>query len=450
MQITRTDIDQLNATLNLHVEPSDYEGEVDKQIIDIRKKANIPGFRKGLVPKGLIRKMYIEAVMADVINKVLSDQLFGYISENKLNILGDPLPNTEDDKPIDFKNDTEFDFKFDIALAPEFDILPTAKDKVVNYQIEVTDEMVQKQIDAYAQRYGKYSEGEAVEAEDVLHGELTENTENGVHLDDAIVSPSYLKDEEQKQLFFGKKVGDEIVFNPKKATESVAEVESMLKISHEQAEQFEADVTFKLTSISRYTPATIDQELFNKVYGEGAVATEDEFRARVRADIEKNMEQEANYRFGIDARAMVLEKMKDLQFPTDFLKRWLLATRKDDNLTEEKIDADMPQMIDDLKWQLAKNQISEANNIEIKEEDMKAQAREIARMQFMQYGLSNIEDSILDNYANEMLKREDQARNLVARVEEQKVLDVIKAAVKLQNKKISLDKFNKLFEAEQQ
>ncbi len=449
MQITKTDIDQLNATINLHVEVSDYEKDVEKQIVDIRKNANIPGFRKGMVPKGLIRKMYYEAIMADVINKLLSEKLFEYIRENKLNILGDPLPNTTDDKPIDFNNDTEFDFKFDIALAPEFDILPTAKDKVVNYQIEVTDEMVQKQVDAYAQRYGKYSEAAEVQAEDVLHGELTEVAEGGIHLDDAVVSPSYLKDEDQKALFFGKKVGDEIVFNPKKATGSVAEVEGMLKITHEQAEQFESDVTFKLTSISRYTPAEVNQEFFDKVFGEGVVTSEDDFRARVRADIEKNMEQEADYRFGIDARTMILDKMKDLQFPVDFLKRWLLSTNKDEKLTEEKIDADMPQMIEDLKWQLAKNQIAEANNIEVGVEDIQAQAREIARMQFMQYGLSNVEDSILDNYAAEMIKREDQRHNLVARVEEKKVLGIIKATVKLQNKKITLDKFNKLFESEQ-
>ena len=400
MQITRTDIDQLNATLNLHVEPADYQEAVEKQFIDIRKRANIPGFRKGMVPKSLIRKMYNEAVMAEVINKVLSDKLFEYIRDNNLNILGDPMPNTADDKPIDFNNDQEFDFKFDIALAPDFDALPTDKDKVVNYKIEVTDEMVQKQVDAYAQRFGKYVDGEEVQADDVLHGELTENREGGVHLDDAMVSPSYLKDEDQKALFTGKKKGEEVVFNPKKATGSAAEIESMLKISHDEAEAFESDVTFKITSISRYLPSDIDQEFFNKVFGKDAVKSEDEFRAKVREDIERNMEQESAYRFGIDAREMTLAKMKDLQFPTDFLKRWLLATSKDDKLTPEKIDADMPQMIEDLKWQLAKNQIIEDAKIEVKQEDINLCAKEVARMQFMQYGLANVEDSILDNYAS--------------------------------------------------
>lgn len=449
MQITRTDIDQLNATLNLHVEPADYQEAVEKQIIDIRKRANIPGFRKGMVPKGLIRKMYNEAVMAEVINKVLSDKLFEYIRENKLNVLGDPMPNTEDDKPIDFNNDTEFDFKFDLGLAPEFDAKPTDKDKVVSYKIEVTDEMVQKQVDAYAQRYGKYINAEDVQPDDVLHGELTENREGGVHLDDAMVSPSYLKDEDQKALFMGKKTGEEIVFNPKKATGSVAEVESMLKITHEEAEAFENDVTFKLTSISRYLPSDIDQELFDKVMGKDAVKSEDEFRAKVRADIEKNMEQESNYRFGIDARKMTLDKMKDLQFPETFLKRWLLATSKDKELTEEKIDADMPQMIEDLKWQLAKNQIIEDEKIEVKDEDLTQCAKDVARMQFIQYGLTNVEDAILENYASEMLKHEDQVRNLLHRVEEDKVFAAIKAKVKLQNKKIALDAFNKLFEKDE-
>ena len=446
MQITRTDIDQLNATLNLHVEPADYQEAVEKQFIDIRKRANIPGFRKGMVPKSLIRKMYNEAVMAEVINKVLSDKLFEYIRDNNLNILGDPMPNTADDKPIDFNNDQEFDFKFDIALAPDFDALPTDKDKVVNYKIEVTDEMVQKQVDAYAQRFGKYVDGEEVQADDVLHGELTENREGGVHLDDAMVSPSYLKDEDQKALFTGKKKGEEVVFNPKKATGSAAEIESMLKISHDEAEAFESDVTFKITSISRYLPSDIDQEFFNKVFGKDAVKSEDEFRAKVREDIERNMEQESAYRFGIDAREMTLAKMKDLQFPTDFLKRWLLATSKDDKLTPEKIDADMPQMIEDLKWQLAKNQIIEDAKIEVKQEDINLCAKEVARMQFMQYGLANVEDSILDNYASEMMKHEDQVRNLIHRVEENKVFDAIKAKVKVQNKKTSLDAFNKLFE----
>lgn len=447
MQITKTDIDQLNATLNLHVEPADYQEAVEKEIIDIRKRATIPGFRKGMVPKGMIRKMYLGSIMADVINNLLSEKLYSYIQENKLNILGDPLPNTEDDKPIDFNNDTEFDFKFDIAVAPEFDAKPTAKDKLTNYQIEVTDEMVDKQVEAYAQRFGTYSDGEEVELEDMVHGTLTENAENGIHLDDATITPNYLKDKKSQKLFIGKKVGDEIIFNPKKAMKSDAELEGLLKISKEEAEKFESDVTFKIGRISRYKKSAIDQELFNKVFGKDAVKSEEEFRAKVKTDIEANMAQDSAYKFGLDAREMTLAKMKDLQFPEAFLKRWLLATNKDDKkLTPEKIDEDMPNMIEDLKWHLAKEQIATANDIKIEDTDVKAYAKEIARMQFMQYGIANIEDAILENYAAEMLKHEDQVRNIVSKVEENKVFEIIKSQVKLQEKKISLADFNKLFE----
>ena len=449
MNIVRTDIDQNNAVLTVQIEKADYSANVEKTLRDYRKKANIPGFRPGMVPMSLMYKMYGKAIKADEINKVAADALNKYIMDNEINILGEPLPS-EDFKPYeDFDQREEFEIPFAIGIAPEFDVEFDKKDKVKYYEITVDDTMIDNQVKSYTSRYGKYTQEETVEERDMVKGEIVElengeaNVE-GIKLSDAVLTPAYLKDENQKIMFVGAQKGDVIVFNPAKAFDNDAELASFLKLKKEDVKDITSDFSFTITGITRYNESEINQELFDKVFGEGTVTSEEEFRAKIAANIEQDLKRDADYKFGIDAREMLLKKFENLAFPDAFLKRWLLGENK--NMTAETLEADYPKMIEELKWQLISNKIAKKNDVKVENEDIEEYARNIARSQFAQYGMIGLEDSILDNYAKDMLKKEETLKNIYSRVFDNKVIEVVKNNVKLDIKKTSIEEFNKMFE----
>jgi trigger factor len=449
MNIVRKDHDSVNATLTISIEKADYSEKVEKTLRDYRKKANIPGFRPGMVPMGLLKKMYGKSILAEEINKMLSDELYKYIQENNVNILGEPLPNEDEQKEIDFNTQEDFEFSFDLGLAPAFEVELNKKDKVKFYQIAASDEMVNNQVKSYTGRYGKYVQEETVEEKDMVKGLIVELAdgkvkEDGIQASDAVLTPAYMKDEASKTSFTGAKAGDQITFNPKKAFENEAEIASLLKLKKEDVAGLEADFLFTIESITRYHEAEVNQELFDKVYGDGVVTSEEDFIAKIKATIEEQLSQDSNYKFGIDAREALVKKYNDLVFPDAFLKRWLLATNKD--LTADKVEEDYSKMIDDLKWQLIKDKIAKANEIKVENEDVQAYGRQIARSQFAQYGMTGLEDSILDNYVKDMFKNEEQLRNIIDRVAENKVVEIIKNTVKLDTKEVSIEDFNKMFE----
>lgn len=443
MQITQSELKDLQAVLTLTIEPADYQEAVQKDLKQIRQKANIPGFRPGMVPMGLVKKMYGKGVLADVLNKVVGEQLGKYIDEQKLHVLGDPLPNNELTPEMDLDNQDTFTFAFDIAVAPEFDAKLNGHNKLTSYTITVTDEMVEKQVASYAERFGDYKSVEDVQDGDMLKGMLTEQKEGGIVKEDAILMPNYMKDEAQKALFNGAKKGDVITFNPMQAYGSEVELSSMLGISKEEAQNMTSDFTFELREITRHEAAAIDAELFAKVYGENNVKDEADFRARVKSEIEANMAEDAKYKFGLDAKAAIMKKMESLSFPEAFLKRWVLATNE--KMTQEELDKDFPKMLEELKWHLAKDQLMKEYKIQVEKEDVEAYAKEVARMQFMQYGLMHVEDEYLNNFAQEMLKKEDQLRGIVERVAENKIYDAVRGAAKVEEKAISHEDFGKLF-----
>lgn len=443
MQITQSELKDLQAVLTLTIEPADYQEAVQKDLKQIRQKANIPGFRPGMVPMGLVKKMYGKGVLADVLNKVVGEQLGKYIDEQKLHVLGDPLPNNELTPEMDLDNQDTFTFAFDIAVAPEFDAKLNGHNKLTSYTITVTDEMVEKQVASYAERFGDYKSVEDVQDGDMLKGMLTEQKEGGIVKEDAILMPNYMKDEAQKALFNGAKKGDVITFNPMQAYGSEVELSSMLSISKEEAQNMTSDFTFELREITRHEAAAIDAELFAKVYGDNNVKDEADFRARVKSEIEANMAEDAKYKFGLDAKAAIMKKMEGLSFPEAFLKRWVLATNE--KMTQEELDKDFPKMLEELKWHLAKDQLMKEYKIQVEKEDVEAYAKEVARMQFMQYGLMHVEDEYLNNFAQEMLKKEDQLRGIVERVAENKIYDAVRGAAKVEEKAISHEDFGKLF-----
>ncbi|HBE55248.1 MAG TPA: trigger factor [Prevotellaceae bacterium] len=443
MQFNQSETKDLMTVLTLTVEPADYQEAVQKELKQLRQKANVPGFRPGMVPAGLIKKMYGKGVMAEVINKTLSDALGKYIDEKHIAVLGDPLPNEELTSKVDFDTQDTFTFAFDIALAPEFDASLNGHNKLTHYNIEVSDDMVNKQVESYAQRFGDYVEADEVQDGDVIKGLLTEQRENGMTKENAMLNPQYMVDKEQAALFLGAKKGDVITFNPQKAFQNEVEIGSLLDITKQEAKELTSDFTFEIQGITRHQAAKIDGELFAKVYGDNTVKDEADFRAHVKAEIEENMAEDSEYKFGLDAKAAIMKKMEGLAFPEDFLKRWLHATNE--KLTDEEIDKDFPQMIEELKWHLAKEQLLKKYNINIGKEDVEDYAKKVAKMQFMQYGLMHVDDAYLTNYAQQILKDENQLRGIVERVAEQKIYAAVKTAVKLEEKSISHDDFGKLF-----
>lgn len=443
MQVKQSEIKDLQAVLTLTIEPADYQDAVQKELKQIRQKANIPGFRPGMVPVGLVKKMYGKGVLAEVLNKTVGEQLSKYIEENKLQVLGDPLPNNELTPEMDLDNQDTFTFAFDFAVAPEFDAKLNGHNKLTQYVITVTDEMVDNQVKSYAERFGEYTEAEEVKSGDVLKGLLTEQKENGIVKENAMMNPEYMQDKEQAKLFENAKKGDVITFNPTKAYGNETEVASMLGLKKEEIAGLDSDFTFEIQTISRHEAAAIDGELFAKVYGENTIKDEAEFRAKVKAEIEQNMQEDAKYKFGLDAKEAIMKKMEKVAFPDDFLKRWVLATNE--KMTQEELDKDYPKMLDELKWHLAKDQLMKEHKIDVQKEDVEAYAKEVARMQFMQYGLMHIEDQYLTSYAQEMLKKEDQLRGIVERVAENKIYEALKGVVKVEEQAISQEDFGKLF-----
>jgi len=449
MDIVRKDLDQNNAVITLRIEKADYTENVDKKLRETRKKANIPGFRPGMVPVGLIKKMYGKAMVAEEINKLVSDSLYNYIRENNVNLLGEPLPSETEQPVIDFDTQEDFVFVFDLGIAPEFDVELTKKDKVAHYTIAVSDEMIDNQVKSYTGRYGKYIQEDVVEEKDMLKGELLEMAdgkvnESGIKVQDATLTAAYMKDDAQKALFVGAKKGDIVTFNPTKAFENETEISSMLKISKDAAKTIESDFQLKIESITRYHESEINLELFDKVYGEGTIKSEEEFRAKIKENVQENLKADTDYKFGLDAKAMLVKKYNDLAFPDAFLKRWVLSSNE--NITPETLEEDFPKMIENLKWQLIKNKLERTNDLKVESADVDGYARKMAKAQFAQYGMIGMDDEIVANYAKDMIKKEETLRNIMDSVMEEKVLAIVKDAVKLEDKEITSEDFNKMFE----
>ena len=449
MNIVRKDLDQNNAVVTLVIEKADYSEKVDKTLRDYRKKATIPGFRPGMVPTSLVKKMYGKAVMGEEINKLVSENLYQYIRDNKINILGEPLPNEAQASTVDFDTQESFEFIFDLGIAPEIEVELNAKDKVNFYKIAVSQEMVDNQVNAHAGRYGKHVQEEVVEEKDMVKGQLVELEngsikEGGIQVTGATLTPAYMKDEAQKALFIGAKKGDILTFNPQLAFGNETEISSMLSISKEEAKEITADFQISIESVTRYKASEVDQELFDKVYGEGTVSGLEAFQEKIKVDLQENLIADSEYKFGMDAQEMLVAKYTNMSFPENFLKRWVLNTNK--NTTAEALEADFPKMIADLKWHLIKDKLVRTNNIQVEKEDVEEFAKKMAKAQFAQYGMIGMGDDMITNYAMDMLKKEETVRNFADKVAEEKVFSLIKNAVKLEEKEVSIEEFNKMFE----
>lgn len=451
MNVSLQNIDKVSGLLTVKIEKADYQPSVDKSLKDLRKNAQVPGFRKGMVPAGMLKKMYGKSIVADEVNKLLSEKIYGYIKENNLNVLGEPLPN-EDQAPIDFDTMEEFEFSFDVALAPELKAEVSKDVKVDYYKINVTDEMIAEQVGTHTQRTGNYDKVDVCEEKDMVKGAISEVNEKGnvkrtgIKVEGAVVMPAYMKDEAQKALFVGKKIADNIVFNPFVAFEgNEAEISSLLKIEKEAVKELEGvEFKFQIEEITRFVPGALNQELFDQVYPEGEVTTEEEFKARIAKDIEKQFEMDSNYRFLLDLKDTLVKREGDVVFPDAILKRVMLLNNKDkdENFVEENYD----KSIQELTWHLIQEKLVKENKIEVQEEDIKAMGRAATRAQFAQYGMTQVPEDLLENYVQEMMKNRQTVESLVNRVVESKLAEAVKDKVTLEEKEVTVEEFNKLFQ----
>ena len=451
MNVSFQNIDKVSALLTVKLEKADYQEKVDKSLKTFRQKAQIPGFRKGMVPMSLVKKMYGKSVVAEEVNKLLSEKVYDYIKSNNINMLGEPMPNEEKQQVIDFDTMEDFEFVFDIALAPEFKAEVSSSDKVDYYTIEVTDAMVDNQVKAYTQRNGKYEQVAAYEDNDMLKGliaELDENgntKEGGIQVEGAVLMPSYMKNDEQKAIFANAKVNDVLVFNPNTAYDGhAAEIASLLKIEKEAAAEVKSDFSFQVEEITRFVSGELNQEIFDQVFGEGVVKTEEEFRAKIKESIAEQLVADSDYKFLIDARKMLMEKVGKLEFPDALLKRVMLLNNREKG--EEFVAENYDKSIEEQTWHLIKEQLVKDNEIKVEQEDVIKMAKEATKGQFAQYGMMTVPEDILENYAQEMLKKKENVDGLVGRVVEAKLATALKAKVTLNNKTVPMEEFNKMFE----
>jgi trigger factor len=450
MKVSFENQDKVNGLMTIIVEESDYKEKVEKSLKDYRKQANIPGFRKGMAPMGLIKKQYGEYLKLDAINKVVGEELYKYIKDNKINMLGEPLPSAKQEAQ-DLEKEPPYTFYFDIAVAPELKVELTSKDKIPYYDIKVDDATVDKQVDIFASRTGQYVKAEEYQKNDMLKGDLREldekgNTkEGGITLEAAVMMPEFIKVEDQRKLFDNAKLGDVIVFNPRKAyPDNDSEIAALLKIKREEVAEHEGDFSYQITEISRFEKAEVNQALFDQIYGEGEVKSLEEFRTKIAEGIKEQTVTDCDYKFLLDVRSYLEGKVGKLTFPDEILKRVMLLNNKERG--EEFVEKNYEASIQQLTWHLIKEQLVEANKVKIEDKDVREAAKETARIQFAQYGMIQVPEEYVDNYVTEMFKKKENVDAFVDRAIDLKLIEALKKVVTLETKEVTLDEFNKIVE----
>lgn len=449
MNIIRENTDELNAVIKIKVEKQDYEQEVETILKDYRKKANVKGFRVGMAPMGMIKKMYGKSVLLDEVNKVVSKSLTEYLRDEEIEILGEPMPSEKEMSPIDFDKDTDFEFAFDIGITPEFEVKLSKRDKIPYYFIKVDDDMVNRTIEGHKSQAGESKEVDVVEEKDLVKGKFEQLDEkgnvkeDGVVTEDSLFAVDRIEEKSIQNLVIGSKKDDIIDFELNKAFSNATDVASMLRIDKEKAESLSGNFRFTTQTITRHIPAELNQDMFDKIYGKDTVKSEKEYKEKIIEEIKKEFINQSDFRFTIDTKDKLVNKLK-LNLPDEFLKRWLLAVNKE--LTSEKIEEEYKSIQKEFAWQLIKNKIGKEQEIKIEDNDIIESAKKSVLQQFRQYGLSNLPDEQLTAYAQNILNNEEEKNKIRDGVWEEKIVKYIKETVKLDEKEISTEDFNKLFD----
>ena len=447
MNITKEKVDDLNAVIKVQLDQADYQGNVDKVLKDHRKKANIPGFRKGHVPMGMIKKQIGTNVLVDEINKILSESLHQFITEQDLNLLGNPLPKLDEQDKVDWENQKDFVFNYDVGIAPEFDVDLGTKLKLDYYKIKVADKDVDKYITDVAKRYGKMTNPDVAAAEDMLFGKFEELDGSGDVVADGInhssvIIISAVTDKKLQKNLVGAKGGDTFVLDPKKVSEHDTDQAAALGVDVSVLKNIIAQFKYTVEKINRVIPADLNQDLFDKVYGPNTVSDEKEFRAKVSDELGKGLSTDADRKLKSDIQDKLIEKLK-LKLPNEFLKRWIVASNEKP-ISPEQIEEEYDQYAKGLKWQLIENKIIKANDIKVTPEEVVEHTKGLLAQQMAGMGLPDNNDEELTETANRVLQNEEEAKNLYMMMYDTKLMDLYKSSLKLKEKEISYEDFIKV------
>lgn len=449
MNVTSNKIDSVSMRLTVSVEENDYKEKVNQDLKKIGRTHQIPGFRKGHVSLADLQRRFGREVTSDVINQVVFDAVMKYIEDNKLNVLGQPMP--VEVKELDFKSQKDFTFEYDLALAPELNVEADKNITIPYYNIEVSDSMIEEQDKAFRKRFGAQVPGEEFEPDALVKGAIMELNEDGsvkegedaIQVVSGIVAPMYFVDKSEASKFEGKKVGDKVVFNPRKAAGGNAtELASMLNIDKERTAAVQGDFEMAISEIIVVRPAELGEELYTNVFGKDKVHNEEEYREGIKSMIAGELQGNSDMVFTFSARKTYLEKYGDMQLPDAILKAWLVS--RNENLNAENVDEEYDKMKEDLKWQLVKEQLAQKLEVKIEQADLLEFAKRMASRQFAQYGMTNIDDETITRYAQSILDDKNYRGRLVEQVGDVKLFTALKNAVTLDEKTVTLDEFKEI------
>ncbi|MGV3630379.1 MAG: trigger factor [Bacteroidota bacterium] len=444
MNVIREDINGQTAILKVQVSPADYQSKVATTLDKYRKQAKIPGFRPGKAPMGMIQKQYGKAVLAEELNKIVNDSLYSYVSEQKIEILGNPIPKDDIEVKGDFNSPSEFEFAYEIGLTPQIDIKLSSKDKFDYYKVKIDDTLLNKQIDDLRRRYGKLVGSEAVGENDLVMGQFVELNDDetikeGGILHSSTISVEFLEDAKTKKAFLGKKVGDKLVVDPAKASRGGKDTAAMLGISEEQLKDISNKFQVTINEIRHMELAELNQELFDKLFGEGAVNSEKELKERITKDLE-NMFSNDSDRILMNTVYKSLMDNTKVELPSDFLKRWIQLSNEKP-ITLEEIEQQFEGYEKGMKWQLIQGHIFKANDLKLEQNEVLAFTKGLLVNQYAQYGLPAPDDKELTDAANRVLSNKDEANRVYDMIAEVKLTDYFKSTVKLNEKMVSYDEF---------
>jgi trigger factor len=444
MEITKQHIDNLNALIKIKVIESDYADTLEKALKNVRQKVSMPGFRQGMVPASMVKKMYGKSVLSDEVSKMVVDRLFKYLEENKIEYLGNPLPNN-DKNNIDWDQQKEFEFFYDLGLSPEFKIEVPEKDTFTHYKIEADQQTIDEEVEKLRNRFGRSINAEEVTEKDMVMGSMIELNDEGTEKEGGLNKSSYIivdkiEDPQTKSMLLGKKPGDDVVLDPRKAYKDELTASIYLGIKQEEVSGISHQFKLSINSISRLVPAEINQEFFDRVFGKDVVSDEVGFRNKVAEVLQFDIQQESNARLLNDIRNKILEKTS-FELPDQFLQRWIrVKNAENKNFNPDTVEAEYNQGRDVIRWELIRKKIADENNIQVTEEEMMSEARRTVLNRVNQMGYSLPDDKI-DELAQRILANQEEGEKIVTYIIEVKALEHLKSLVKIDEKPIGYQPF---------
>jgi trigger factor len=453
MNVSLKNNDAVSGVLKVEIEKNDYAESVDKNLYKLRRQVNMPGFRKGMVPLNIVKKLYGKHALAEEVNKLVEESLYAYIRDNNIKILGEPIPSQSEQKSVNFDTDESFEFCFDIALSPNIDFELTKKDELTFYQIVIDDELLDKRIESYRRDFGSYEKVDKVEEmNDLVKGDVTEleNGEpkiGGIFVEQIMLMPSHIKDETEQKKFIGAELNGKVVFNPYKAYEGVEEnIAQFFMINREKVKDIKNDFTFEIKEIIRYKPAEFNQEFFDRIYEPGMVQDEATFRDKEKESLSEQFLPRSTSQFIKDVRTFLIKKVGDVAFADDILKRWLLFANE--KTTKKHVEDDYPKVIEDLKYHYAKDKLIKENDIKVEKEELATYVKHAVKVQYMQYGVMSMPDNIMENTVKDILKKEGTEYDFTNRILDEKIISLLKEKITVTVKEVTSEEFGEIVRGE--